>query len=104
MPVPFKVLAAAALLALSGCATRIPWDDGSTRALQVGMTRGEVEAALGLPTHQFTDADGYRTWVYLRAGERDGAQSATELAVRFVEGRAFNFSHIASTTTTTTTP
>ena len=93
-----------ALLALSACATPIPWDDGETSSLQVGMSRGEVEAAFGRPTSVSTDADGFTVWRYLRPGENTpSASSGQELTVTFAGDRVMAHSHSSSITTTTTT-
>lgn len=104
MSFPFRTGLMIALLALSACATPIPWDDGETSSLQVGMSRGEVEAAFGRPTSVYTDADGSTVWRYLRVDESTPtASSGRELTVTFANDRVMAHSQSTSTTTTTTT-
>lgn len=104
MSLPFKTSLLVALLALSACATEIPWDDGATSSLRVGMTRDEVEAAFGRPTYQSTESDGSTIWRYLRSNESTAsASSSQELTVTFAGDRVVAHTHSASSTTTTTT-
>ncbi|QTC90061.1 hypothetical protein [Brevundimonas goettingensis] len=98
-----RALLLAAGLALSACATQIPWDSGET-ALQVGMSRSQVESGFGPPTRRFTDAEGYTVWAYDRSDAASGNTTASrELLVRFVGDRVMSYSHSSTTMTTATT-
>lgn len=105
MRFPTNAFLLAAILATSGCATEIPWDEGMTPSVQVGMSRNQVEAAFGSPTREFVDSEGYTALAFLREQTGTGAvRSATELIVRLSGDRVLSYSHSTSSTTTTVTP
>lgn len=104
MSFPFRAGLMMGLLALSACATQVPLEDGATSSLRVGMTRDEVESALGVPADRITNGDGFTIWRYVRAGEATSSTSfAQEVTITFAGDRVVSVSHSSSTTTTTVT-
>ena len=89
------------IMALSGCATAIPWD-GERASIRVGMTQAEIEAAFGAPDRISVNADGLSVWSYSRPGPRSASMSSgAQLTVTFAGAFVTHYSHSTSTTTTT---